>query len=251
MVVSAPARPARARRSCSAQRGVDCVVLDRWPESYPLPRAVHFDDEVFRDPRRPRHRGARSAMTAPGPGDAAHRRRHRVLAELNRDRHGRCTATRSEHVRPAGTGARAARPRSPSTGRSRSRGGVEVATIARSSAARAACGPGPGLRHGQLFRGREEREVLDRRGPRLRRREQHGPRRRRRRDGGLRLSSSSGSSSTRKPAAAGRATTGCSRCATSERAATFMTVTRGRYRWEFRLRADERADDFDDARVVS
>jgi 3-(3-hydroxy-phenyl)propionate hydroxylase len=30
-----------------AQRGIDCLVLERWPEVYPLPRAVHFDD-VFR-----------------------------------------------------------------------------------------------------------------------------------------------------------------------------------------------------------
>ena len=30
------------------QRGVRCLVLERWPEVYPLPRAVHFDDEVFR-----------------------------------------------------------------------------------------------------------------------------------------------------------------------------------------------------------
>ncbi|MFI1988917.1 bifunctional 3-(3-hydroxy-phenyl)propionate/3-hydroxycinnamic acid hydroxylase [Actinoplanes sp. NPDC020271] len=31
-----------------ARRGVECVVLERFAEPYPLPRAVHFDDEVFR-----------------------------------------------------------------------------------------------------------------------------------------------------------------------------------------------------------
>ncbi|AEV85939.1 3-(3-hydroxyphenyl)propionate hydroxylase [Actinoplanes sp. SE50/110] len=31
-----------------ARRGVGCVVLERFPEPYPLPRAVHFDDEIFR-----------------------------------------------------------------------------------------------------------------------------------------------------------------------------------------------------------
>ncbi|HKT04630.1 MAG TPA: bifunctional 3-(3-hydroxy-phenyl)propionate/3-hydroxycinnamic acid hydroxylase, partial [Rugosimonospora sp.] len=31
-----------------AQRGIGCLVLERWPEPYPLPRAVHFDDEVYR-----------------------------------------------------------------------------------------------------------------------------------------------------------------------------------------------------------
>jgi 3-(3-hydroxy-phenyl)propionate hydroxylase len=28
--------------------GVDCLVLDRWAEVYPQPRAVHLDDEIFR-----------------------------------------------------------------------------------------------------------------------------------------------------------------------------------------------------------
>jgi 2-polyprenyl-6-methoxyphenol hydroxylase-like FAD-dependent oxidoreductase len=31
-----------------AQRGLDCVVLDRWPGVYPQPRAVHLDDEIYR-----------------------------------------------------------------------------------------------------------------------------------------------------------------------------------------------------------
>jgi 3-(3-hydroxy-phenyl)propionate hydroxylase len=28
--------------------GVDCLVLDRWAEVYPQPRAVHLDDEIVR-----------------------------------------------------------------------------------------------------------------------------------------------------------------------------------------------------------
>ena len=31
-----------------AQYGVDCLVLDRWADVYPQPRAVHLDDEIFR-----------------------------------------------------------------------------------------------------------------------------------------------------------------------------------------------------------
>ena len=31
-----------------AQRGIGCLLLDRQAHVYPLPRAVHFDDEVFR-----------------------------------------------------------------------------------------------------------------------------------------------------------------------------------------------------------
>jgi 3-(3-hydroxy-phenyl)propionate hydroxylase len=31
-----------------AQRGLDCLVLDRWNGVYPQPRAVHLDDEIYR-----------------------------------------------------------------------------------------------------------------------------------------------------------------------------------------------------------
>ena len=31
-----------------AQYGVDCLVLDRWEDVYPQPRAVHLDDEIYR-----------------------------------------------------------------------------------------------------------------------------------------------------------------------------------------------------------
>ena len=31
-----------------AQYGIDCLVLDRWEDVYPQPRAVHLDDEIYR-----------------------------------------------------------------------------------------------------------------------------------------------------------------------------------------------------------
>ncbi len=31
-----------------AQYGIDCLVLDRWPDVYRQPRAVHLDDEIYR-----------------------------------------------------------------------------------------------------------------------------------------------------------------------------------------------------------
>ena len=30
------------------QYGVECLVLDRWDDVYPQPRAVHLDDEICR-----------------------------------------------------------------------------------------------------------------------------------------------------------------------------------------------------------
>ncbi|GAA4610128.1 3-(3-hydroxy-phenyl)propionate hydroxylase [Actinoplanes octamycinicus] len=68
-----------------ARRGVECLVLDRFAEPYPLPRAVHFDDEVFRifaglgladDLRR---------ISRPAPGMQLVDPRMRVLAEFTRD----------------------------------------------------------------------------------------------------------------------------------------------------------------------
>jgi 3-(3-hydroxy-phenyl)propionate hydroxylase len=68
-----------------ARRGVACLVLDRFDEPYPLPRAVHFDDEVFRifaglgladDLRK---------ISRPAPGMQLVDPELRVLAEFTRD----------------------------------------------------------------------------------------------------------------------------------------------------------------------
>ena len=47
-IVGGGTRRADARRSCSPSAGDASSVLERWPEPYPLPRAVHFDHEVGR-----------------------------------------------------------------------------------------------------------------------------------------------------------------------------------------------------------
>ena len=97
------------------RRGVRCLVLERWPEVYPLPRAVHFDDDVFRifadmDPA-----DEVAEISRPVPGMRLTDRHHRVLAELNRDatHHGpvRVRYRAVDPVTGAGTGpAREARP---------------------------------------------------------------------------------------------------------------------------------------------
>ena len=57
------------------QRGIRCLVLERWPEVYPLPRAVHFDDEVFRIFASMGLADEVAAISRPLPGHAAHRPR--------------------------------------------------------------------------------------------------------------------------------------------------------------------------------
>ncbi|MFD2091196.1 bifunctional 3-(3-hydroxy-phenyl)propionate/3-hydroxycinnamic acid hydroxylase [Blastococcus deserti] len=68
-----------------ARRGVEVLVLERHPEPYPLPRAVHLDDEVFRVLQDAGVADAVLARSRPMAGlrllDAA----HRVLAEFARD----------------------------------------------------------------------------------------------------------------------------------------------------------------------
>ena len=68
-----------------AQRGIECLLLDRWRDVYPLPRAVHFDDEVFRIFGRMGIAEQVRAISRPLPGMQLVDGHHRVLAELTRD----------------------------------------------------------------------------------------------------------------------------------------------------------------------
>jgi 3-(3-hydroxy-phenyl)propionate hydroxylase len=68
-----------------AGRGLDVLVLERHPEPYPLPRAVHLDDEVFRVLQDAGVADALLPRTRPMAGLRLLDGRHRVLAEFGRD----------------------------------------------------------------------------------------------------------------------------------------------------------------------
>jgi 3-(3-hydroxy-phenyl)propionate hydroxylase len=68
-----------------AQYGIDTLVLDRWPQVYPQPRAVHLDDEVYRILARLGVADAFAAITRPAMGLRLVDRHQSVLAEFRRD----------------------------------------------------------------------------------------------------------------------------------------------------------------------
>ncbi|MFI5909400.1 bifunctional 3-(3-hydroxy-phenyl)propionate/3-hydroxycinnamic acid hydroxylase [Dactylosporangium sp. NPDC051541] len=75
-----------------AQRGVPCVVLERFPQMYPLPRAVHVDDEVVRILEAAGVAEEFLKVSRPGLGLRLLDAKHRVMATFARDpggsRHG-------------------------------------------------------------------------------------------------------------------------------------------------------------------
>ncbi|MBC2592454.1 bifunctional 3-(3-hydroxy-phenyl)propionate/3-hydroxycinnamic acid hydroxylase MhpA [Rhodococcus aetherivorans] len=68
-----------------AQYGIDTLVLDRWEEIYPQPRAVHLDDEVYRIVARLGLADDFARLSRPGLGLRLVDRRMRVLAEFSRE----------------------------------------------------------------------------------------------------------------------------------------------------------------------
>src|SRR3712207_4512389 len=68
-----------------ARRGIDVLVLERHPEPYPLPRAVHLDDEVFRVLQAAGVADDVRACSRPMAGLRLLDGGHRVLAEFARD----------------------------------------------------------------------------------------------------------------------------------------------------------------------
>ncbi|MCW2742771.1 MAG: Monooxygenase, FAD-binding [Blastococcus sp.] len=68
-----------------ARRGLEVLVLERHRAPYPLPRAVHLDDEVFRALQAAGVAGEVLALSRPLAGLRLLDRRHRTLAEFRRD----------------------------------------------------------------------------------------------------------------------------------------------------------------------
>lgn len=68
-----------------AQYGVEVLVLDRWPQVYPQPRAVHLDDEVYRLLARLGVADEFAAISRPARGLRLVDRDLTVLAEFQRD----------------------------------------------------------------------------------------------------------------------------------------------------------------------
>ncbi|WP_432827113.1 bifunctional 3-(3-hydroxy-phenyl)propionate/3-hydroxycinnamic acid hydroxylase [Dactylosporangium sp. CA-092794] len=67
-----------------ARRGVPCLVIDRYAEPYPLPRAVHLDDEAVRILQELGVAEEFLRVSRPGLGLRLLDGRHRVMAEFRR-----------------------------------------------------------------------------------------------------------------------------------------------------------------------
>lgn len=67
------------------QYGIDCLVLDRWAQVYPQPRAVHLDDEIFRIVARLGIANEFAAISRPTMGLRLLDSSMHVLAEFRRD----------------------------------------------------------------------------------------------------------------------------------------------------------------------
>jgi 3-(3-hydroxy-phenyl)propionate hydroxylase len=226
------------------QRGIGCLVLERWQAVYPLPRAVHFDDEVFRIFAGMGLEDEVGAISRPAPGMRLTDVQHRVLAEVRRDParqvHGFPQANMFDQPELERV-LRAALDRHPSV---ELRGGVEVLDIAQVPG-----GPGPVLvRYRVLDTGDEHQVWAD-----------------------AVVGCDGANSLTRGAVGATmedfnfqqqwlvvdvetpeplEVYDGVQQVCCHDRAATFMPVVPGRYRWEFRLRPDEQPEDLDHARVL-
>jgi 3-(3-hydroxy-phenyl)propionate hydroxylase len=225
------------------QRGTGCLVLERWPDVYPLPRAVHFDDEVFRIFAGMGLEDEVRAISRPAPGMQLTDVQHRLLAELRRAAtspvNGYPEANMFDQPELEGV-LRAALGRHPSV---ELRGGVEVFEVTQPPD-----GPAPvRVRYRDGDTGAEHEVWAD-----------------------AVLGCDGANSMTRGVVGATMEDLhfeqrwlvvdirspepldvydGVQQVCDADRAATFMPVVDGRYRWEFRLRHGESPEDFTPSRV--
>ena len=80
-----PARPGITAATLLAQYGIECLVLDRHETAYPLPRAVHADDGIYRVLNRLGIGDEFGAHSRPGLGLRLIDPNMRVLAEIKRN----------------------------------------------------------------------------------------------------------------------------------------------------------------------
>lgn len=226
------------------RRGVSCLVLERWQDVYPLPRAVHFDDEVFRIFAAMGLEEQVRAISRPAPGMRLTDAENRVLAEFRRDPAGQLHGYPQANMFDQPELEHVLRGALAEYECLHLHGGVEVFDIEH-----AAVGPGlVRVRYRDVASGAEHEVWAD-----------------------VLLGCDGANSITRAAVGATMEDFGFSQqwlvvdvdspeplhvydgvqqVCDPDRAATFMPVVEGRYRWEFRLRADEQPDDVDDARVV-
>ena len=227
-----------------AQRGVESLLLDRWPQVYPLPRAVHFDDEVFRIFADLGIADRVRAISRPNPGMQLVDPRLRVLAEFTRDPSGQVHGYPQSNMFDQPELERLLRDRLAELPQVHFRGDVEVVAVEQVH-------DGPGrarVRFRDLTSGTESEVWTD-----------------------AVLGCDGANSTTRTAIGATMEDLGFTQqwlvvdvhspepldvydgvqqVCDHDRAATFMRVTDGHYRWEFRLRAGERPDDLDERRVL-
>ncbi len=227
-----------------AQRGVECLVLERWPEVYPLPRAVHFDDEVFRIFADLGIAEQVRAISRPAAGMQLVDARLRVLAEFRRDPAGQAHGYPQANMFDQPDLERVLRDRLAELPRAELRGDVEVVAVEQRPG-----GPAPvRVCYRDLTAGVERAvwadAVLGCDGANSVTRTCVGSTLE---DLGFTQQWLVVDAQSPQPLAV---YDGVQQVCDHDRAATFMMVTPGRYRWEFRLRPGEQPDELGEARIV-
>jgi 3-(3-hydroxy-phenyl)propionate hydroxylase len=227
-----------------AQRGVHCVLLDRWPDVYALPRAVHFDDEVFRIFADMGVADDVRAISRPAPGMQLVDSRLRVLAQFTRDPSGQVHGHPQSNMFDQPELERVLRSRLAQLPEVELRSDVEVLAVDQLPG-----GPGPvRVRYRDRSTDLESElwsdAVLGCDGANSMTRSAIGSVLE---DMGFEQQWLVVDAHSPEPL---DVYAGTQQVCDHDRAATFMMVTPGRYRWEFRVRAGEDPEDLDLQQIV-